>query len=116
MIPSPARPVQPAEHPSWKYPPLCLSGEDMDGAGTVIEAGDSSPGHVREADFSAVNLSRSGSTFDLAHDLDHLRRARRSDRMPFGQKAAARIDRDTATQRRVAVGEQPWRVACFAEA
>src|SRR2546426_107296 len=60
-----------------------------DGGGVAAEG-------VGEADTRVAHLTRARLAAELGDDLRDLRRARRTDRVPFGLEAARRVDGDGA--------------------
>src|SRR5258706_14293184 len=68
--------------------------ENVDRAGAMVEAGNAAAGGVRQSHLRILHLTRARFAAQLAHDLDHLRRACRAHRMAFGEQPAGRIDRD----------------------
>ena len=56
----------------------------------MVDAGDAAAGALRQADARAFDLAPLGPALKLPGDLDHLRDAGGTERMPLGEQAAAR--------------------------
>src|SRR6266550_7491044 len=82
----------PASGRSGAFAAIGSALENVDRAGAMVEARNAAASGVRQAHLRALHLARARFAAQLAHDLDHLRRARCADGMAFGEQPAGGID------------------------